>query len=281
MFISTIHSLNNLQSLVDAGIDAIIVGIPYFSIRHCLQVDKEKLVTLKETCSKLGIKLYINFLRMCSEFDIDSAKDWLYFFKKFDIDGIYYADEGILYLAQELQIEDKLIYQPETLITSSIDVDFYLSQGIQTVSLAHELSLDEIRLITKKYNNVEILVNGYFSILYSRRYLITNYLDAIKSESIRKYHRYDLIEQTRKQRMPVFEDDAGTHIFSEQPISSFLQFDELKKMGINRFRIDSIFFDDTYTINVLNAYKTGQLFSCGSDHWYYEKTIKAKEDNNE
>ena len=43
-------------------------------------------------------------------------------FKDINIDGIYYADEGILYIAQEMNIQNKLIYQPETLVTSSMDV---------------------------------------------------------------------------------------------------------------------------------------------------------------
>lgn len=41
--------------------------------------------------------------------------------------------------------------------------------------------------------------------------------------------------------MPIYEDHAGTHIFSANPISSFEQMDSLKEAGIKRFRIDSIF----------------------------------------
>ena len=65
-------------------------------------------------------------------------------FKELDVDGIYYADEGLYYEAKQLGIESKLIYQPETLVASSADVDFYMSLGIQSVSLAHELSLEEV-----------------------------------------------------------------------------------------------------------------------------------------
>ena len=37
-------------------------------------------------------------------------------FKDINIDCIYYADEGILYIAQEMNIQNKLIYQPETMV---------------------------------------------------------------------------------------------------------------------------------------------------------------------
>ncbi len=53
--------------------------------------------------------------------------------------------------------------------------------------------------------------------------------------------------------------------------------DSLKEAGIKRFRIDSIFFDDGYTIQVLNAYKTKTNLNIGCDRWYHETTIKKKE----
>ena len=277
MYISTIHSLESLEKLKEAGIDAVIIGVPYYSIRHCIEVDKTNLKVWKDKCKELNIKLYVNFLRMCSEKEIEKAKEWMQIFKDINIDGIYYADEGILYIAQEMNIQNKLIYQPETLVTSSMDVNFYLEQGIQAVSLAHEMSLDEIMMIAQAADHLEVLVNGYFSIMYSRRPLISNYLDAINSSAIKENKRYDLIEKTRDERMPIYEDHAGTHIFSANPISSFEQMDSLKEAGIKRFRIDSIFFDDVYTIQVLNAYKTKTNLNIGCDRWYHETTIKKKE----
>lgn len=277
MYISTIHSLDNLEKLKEAGVDAVIIGIPYYSIRHCIEINKENLSLWKNRCNELDIKLYVNFLRMCSESEIQHAKEWMQIFKNIDIDGIYYADEGILYIAQQMNMQNKLIYQPETLVTSSMDVHFYLDQGIQGVSLAHEMSLDEITMIAKASDHLEVLINGYFSIMYSRRLLISNYLDAIHSNAIKENKYYNLIEKTRDERMPIYEDQAGTHIFSANPISSLKQINSLKEAGIKRFRIDSIFFDDDYTIEVLNAYKTNTDLNIGSDRWYHETTIKKKE----
>ena len=76
--------------------------------------------------------------------DLSGVREYFSIFKELDVDGIYYADEGLYYEAKQLGIESKLIYQPETLVASSADVDFYMSLGIQSVSLAHELSLEEV-----------------------------------------------------------------------------------------------------------------------------------------
>ncbi len=283
MFITTIHSFDSLENLKNAGADAIVIGVEKYSIRSSICVQENELSLWKEKCNRLGLKLYINLLRMVMDEDLVSIRHLLTIFKKLNIDGIYYADEGIFFEAKEIGMEDKLIYQPETLVTSSNDVNFYLNLGIQSVSLAHELSLEEILSIAKVNNNVEILVHGYFSILYSRRPLITNYLSAIQKNDVDSSLRYDLIEQTRNERMPILEDESGTHIFSEYPIQSLNQIQDMVDLGISRFRIDSIFFDDAWACEILELYNlalNGTLIADdeSSDRWYHQETIKKKED---
>lgn len=277
MFISTIHSIDNLEKLKNSGVDAVIVGILHFSIRHTIEVGLDKLPSLKEKCNELGLKLYVNFLRMCMEEDMEEVARILSIFKELDIDGVYYSDEGVLYEALQIGFESKLIYQPETLVASSSDVKFYLQQGIQSVSLAHELSLEEIKSIASKCNNIEILAFGYFSIMYSRRPLITNYLEAVNVDYDGFKKTFELIEQTREERMPIYQDENGTHVFCATPISSFNEFKTLKECGIDRFRIDSIFFNDDVTCLIVDAYKKGKYIELGTNRWYYEETIKKKE----
>lgn len=282
MFITTIHSLESLSKLKKAKVDAVIIGIKHFSIRSSIYVEKQDLITWKKECDRLGLKLYINFLRLCMDEDLEAVRDYFSLFKELKIDGIYYADEGLYYEAKQLGIQDTLIYQPETLVTSSADVNFYMEQGIQSVSLAHELSKEEVLSIAKNNANIEILIHGYFSILYSRRPLVTNYLKAIGKESCTLPCRYDLIEQTRQDRMPIVQDETGTHIFSEMPINSLDEICEFKEAGMHRFRIDSIFFDDDWTCEILELYQLAlQGIRIGDDEstnrWYLEETIKKKE----
>ncbi len=283
MFITTIHSFDSLEKLKNAGADAIVIGVEKYSIRSSIYVEEKDLFKWKKECERLKLKIYINLLRMVMDEDIPRIREILTTCKKLDVDGIYYADEGIFFEAKEIGFENRLIYQPETLVTSSHDVNFYLDLGIKSVSLAHELSLEEILSIAKVNNNVEVLIHGYFSILYSRRPLVSNYFTAIDKKDVDVTKKYDLIEQTRQERMPILEDDAGTHIFSECPIQSLNQIESLEEVGINRFRIDSIFFDDDWTCEMLELYKfamNGILIDDdeSSDRWYYQETIKKKED---
>lgn len=283
MFITTIHSINSLEKLKNAGADAVVIGIDYFSIRSSVYIPIKDLKVWKEKCDRLGLKLYINFLRLCMDKDLDKVRTLFAMFKDMEIDGIYYADEGLYYEAKKIGLENKLIYQPETLVASSMDANYYASLGIQSVSLAHELSLVEVLSIAKKNSDIEILIHGYFSILYSKRPLVTNYLEAIQHPVCSLPCRYDLIEQTRDERMPIIQDETGTHIFSEMPINSLEEMQDFISAGLHRFRIDSIFFDDDWTVEILSLY---QLALQGirvsddesSNRWYLEETIKKKEE---
>ena len=285
MFITTIHSIESIPMLAQAGADAIIVSIPYFSIRNSNVVELADMKAWKEACVQNGIQLYVNFLRFCMESDVEKMKETLALLKEADVDGIYYADEGVYFEAMNLQMESKLIYQPETLVTSHFDVDFYLQQGVQSVSLAHELSLEEICSIAKHTPNIEVLIHGFFSIMYSRRPLISNYLEVVnETEQFAMNHRYDLIEQTRSERLPIVQDESGTHVFSAKPIQSFSEIQVLKNFGITRYRIDAIFSDDETTAKLLQAYQASleglpyTVCDDSSNHLYHQETIKKKED---
>ena len=286
MIITTIHSIESIPMLAQAGADAIVVSIPYFSIRNSNIVELEELASWKQACVENNVLLYVNFLRFCMESDVENMKKALATLKEVGVDGIYYADEGVYFEAQQFGMEHILIYQPETLVTSHYDVDFYLSQGVQSVSLAHELSLEEIWSIAKHTPNIEVLIHGYFSIMYSRRPLISNYLEVVDNmAAFAMNHRYDLIEQTRSERLPIVQDESGTHVFAASPIQSFSEIQVLKQFGITRYRIDAIFSDDATTASLIQNYKLAleqkPYAICdekASNHLYHQETIKKKED---
>ena len=112
MFITTIHSIDSLEKLKRAKADAVIIGVEHYSIRSSITVKKEDLQLWKKKCKKLGLKLYINFLRLCMDEDLSGVREYFSIFKELDVDGIYYADEGLYFEAKQLGIESKLIYQP-------------------------------------------------------------------------------------------------------------------------------------------------------------------------
>ena len=289
MFIVTVNSFDELKSLEQAQADGIILPVPHFSIRQnaFLDLDSLKEVTLR--LKNQNIKVYFNLLKMLTQSDLEQAEKLLIMAKELDVDGLYIADEGWLEMAGQLNLIDRLIYQPETLIVNGMDADFYADLGLQAVSLAHELSIDEIEAIAAdSHASLEVLIQGRYSWMYSRRKLITNYFDAIDlQEPVIDNKAYDLQEATREGVMKIVENEAGTHVFADEPIASFSVMERLKKAGIQRFRIDTMFEDAEKGAACLHLYRqalNGRLpedtEQYGSDALYFSQTIKKKEKTN-
>lgn len=156
----------------------------------------------------------------------------------------------MLYEAIQLGMQDRLVYQPDTLITNSADAAFYRAQGCQGVSLAREITLEEICAIASRCSGVEMLVHGRFSIMHSRRQLLHSYFAFLKRPDDDPHGRRDLSlkEETREAHMPIIEDEGGTHVFSEYTLQSFAQIRTLVESGVSRLRIDSIFRDDDWSV---------------------------------
>ncbi len=274
MYIATIQQISSIEAYAQAGISAICLGVEGLSIRANQYLSIEELKQYKQEAEKHHMRVYVNALKLFMEDEMDIVEQRLSDLMNLHIDGLYFADEGILYLCKELGWSGELIYQPETLITNAQDVAFYRSQGVTSVSLAHELSLNEISKIALQQSKVEVLVSGYYSILYSRRKLVSNYLNFIENETDKR--QFKLIEQTREDEMFIVEDANGTHIFSEQPMQSGTVLETLKEMGIQRYRIDNIFMDDQWTIEEVQAYQNQTKRE--TDHWYNQESIRKKED---
>lgn len=280
MLSATIQNIENMPAFKAAGANAVIVGLDAFSLASAKDISLDEVKIWHETAKKIGLNLLINMRAMIHEeklAQLNAALDVL----KEECEGIYYGDEGLYYLAAQKGMAEKLIYQPETLVTNAMDVSYYLSLGIQSVSLAHELSLQEIESIASKQKNVEVLAQGYYSILYSRRPLVSNYLNVIKAES--GLQHLQIQEQTRQNKMPIIQNEQGTLVFSDAPQNSAAQIAALKQAGIHRFRIDGLFYEDDTVLEWIKAYhallqgKDAKVKE-GDDTWYHQVSLTRKED---
>lgn len=277
MRIVQIHQPENLARFKRADADAVIVDAGPYAIRAEEKQPLESLYGWKAACDKAGLKLFVNAEKLLMQPDLPVFEHVLEVLRD-TADGIYVSDEGFLYGAKKMGLLDKCIYQPDTLIANHMEIRFYLDLGLQAVSLAHELSFREIEslmqaLTPEERAKVELLAHGYHSILYSRRPLLENYFAQVN----RTYPggRLDLIEETRKERMPVLQDEAGTHIFSAQPVDSSAWMERLEKSGLERFRFGGFGLSDEELLQVLEAYQHPESAAKrGSDFWYgQESTI--------
>ena len=139
----------------------------------------------------------------------------------------------------EEQLNLKLKYSPETLVTSYQQFDFFKEINCASVTLARELAMFEVDEILKHKLpglEVEIQGHGYLFIMHSRWKLISNFEE---SYDIQLKHQQLLIrEDLRKLPNVITEDNFGTHMFSGFQLYTLDILNQLK--DVDWIRIDTI-----------------------------------------
>lgn len=241
--ITSATTIDAIPVMKKAGVSGIIFSVPYFSTRadHYFEIDQ--LPKIKKICEEHNIKMYTSILRIFTDEETQTIENHLKYLKQLDVDGIYFSDLGTLYLAQQLNMSEKMIFNPDTLLTNSEDVNLYLEEGCQMVTLAKEITLDEICNIAQKAKGeIEVIVHGRLNMFYSKRTLLSNYQEFREEErSLKDNYNLYLIEANRQDKFPVIEDDLGTHIFTGFTLASFNEVQQIVKNGVKNIRIEGIF----------------------------------------
>lgn len=264
MFILALDSLDDIQSILAAKPDAVVAGVPPFCARCRAICSFEELEALVSAFHAHGIKVYLNMQAMIEQKNLPAHISAFARAVSCKVDGIYIADDGYIQIAKELSDQTNgtedyrnlLIVQPETLICSAEDANFFASLNTQAQSLSHELSLNEIEACAKECASLEMLISGRYSWMESRRPLIENYLRHIgRADQFENAKLYELREMNRPGHLPVWQDHLGTHVLGDEIFQAGDDLKGLAEAGLNRYRIDCLLEGNAWGIKMLNAYR--------------------------
>ncbi|XMB85154.1 U32 family peptidase [Mycoplasmatota bacterium WC44] len=235
-------TLKTIEDINLAG-DSFILGTTFGVRNDIFTLEEIKYVKLNTNKN-----VYVNLDRVIHEDELDKLESFLNELKKINVDGIYFSDLSIFTISEDLGLIDKLIYNPGTLVTNYVDVQFYLTLGIKRVCLSREITLEDINEIMNHTKDVEVIIHGKLNMFYSKRKLLTNFFSYTKQKIEKKGH---LIEEIRDEKYPIIEDETGTHIFQGNTLNSFKELSEFNDITV---RIDGYLFDQEYVEDVLNIY---------------------------
>ncbi len=232
------------------------------------------------------------------------------------ISSIFFADPSIYMLAKKIDQENgiasgsesdqsgktsmtsKLIYDPEMLMTSINDANWWLDRGIRGISISPILTLQETKEIAEATKKAVVTVHGRTLMSRSFRKLLSSYKEvseedpdfvnppeaqveaasqaiaaeetqakaegASDAESASTPAKKDwqavgnknltLIEKSRSAKMPVYEDETGTLIYSDDVLDSFNFIDELLKASPFALLVEGSFADIEMQAEAVKAY---------------------------
>lgn len=267
------HTKEDIVKLLEAGSSIIGIGDDYFAARCAGVFSREEMEEAIDLIHQGKGKCVVFVNRMLGEEEIDRTREYLGYLKSLEVDYVLYNDPAVYVLADEIGMVPKLIYQPDTLMTNSKDVNFMLRQGVDSVFISKELTFEEIMGIASSCKDkCNVIIHGYLNMSYSKRKLLKSYFEMLGKEVDYQNRDLRLIEYTRTGKMPVYEDEQGTHIFTDYVLESFKEIKALSEC-VKFLMVDSMFLDIEVVIEAVKAYKA---ILVGADPEVVEMSYKEK-----
>lgn len=203
-------------------------------------------------CDKYNIQPIISIDKIMHPKDIEIVKHFLNRYK--DTNALFYvADLGVVNLAKNLGIVDRVIYDPKTMITNHYDYSIYMSLGIDAAGVSNEIPLKQlIEIYTNTKGNIYYQVFGHRLMFYSRRQVVSLYSE----HSSKSFNRDNLTikEMNREDRFPILENDNGTFVYRSYQLSLL---EELSNLSFLKYVFfETMFLDKNTVFSVLKAYKS-------------------------
>lgn len=246
------------------GADAVYASIPRFTMRSReIDFNLESLAEGINYAHKIGKKLYITINTFPHSSEI---KDYInHISKMIDLkpDALIVADPGLVnYISKNYKIPIHLSTQSNT--TNHLSAQFWQDNGVKRIVLARELSLKDIKIITKKLDiPIEVFVHGAMCMAYSGRCQISNYLagrDPNKGKCIQacrfKYQLYGLKEEMRPNDIfPIIEEDNASYILNSKDLCMINHIPDLIKSGVGAFKIEGRLKSEYYLGSIVKLYR--------------------------
>ncbi len=238
---------------LETKINAFIVGLKNYCINQqfCLSIKElNKALILSKKHNK---KFYLSINNFVTEKNLSSYKKIIYKLKEFPIDGFIVSDLGVFNIFRELNLENKVILELQTYVTNKYSAKSLLNFGANRVCLSKEITLNDIKDISNcNPNKIELLVQGYFPITYSKRPILRCYMKNFKIKN--KCSLHYIKEETRADFYPLFENNQSLSVYNNNQYSLFNHLSELVKNHVSFFRIDSIFMNEKEILDYINYY---------------------------
>jgi len=157
-----------LRAAIEAGADACYFGLHHFSARAKVGFSLEELPEVMRTLHARGVRGYLTFNTLVFEHELDAAAKAIEAVTRAGVDALIVQDIGVLKMAREIAPAMELHASTQTSITSAEGVEFALGLGVRRVTLARELSIDEVgEIYSKTRAELEIFVHGALCVAYS------------------------------------------------------------------------------------------------------------------
>ncbi len=244
-----------LRTAIEAGADSVYFGLKHFTARAKVGFSLEELPEVMRTLHARGVRGYLTFNTLVFEHELREATRTLEAVVRAGVDALIIQDVGVLKLVRQLAPGMELHASTQMSITDAEGVRFAQSLGVARVTLARELSLEEVRKIHEQTDcELEMFVHGALCVAYSGQCFSS---EAWGGRSANRGQcaqacrlPYDLMVDG--ERKPLAD---ARYLLSPGDLYTLHQVPEILRAGVGALKIEGRYKDSDYVALTTSAYR--------------------------
>lgn len=239
-----------LIAAVQSGADAVYISGKSFGARsYADNFSKKELCDAVDYCHLRNVKVFVTVNTLVADSEFDELVEYLVFLNNIGTDAVIVQDIGVVSVARKIVPNLPIHASTQMSIHNSSGVAFLKELGIERVVLARELSMEEIRAISKdQMSEIEVFAHGALCMCYSGQCLMSSVIGA------RSGNRGKCAQPCR---LP-YSVNFGKHkafYMSLKDLCSLEHIDEFIKNGVSSLKIEGRMKGAAYVAAIVGVYR--------------------------
>ena len=256
-------NFDKLITAVHFGADAVYFAGKMYGLRAFAgNFEDDEIVKAMEYLHQHGKKGYVTLNIVANDSDFKNIDQFLELLVRAKVDGVIVSDTGMIFYMRKNFPSLNVHVSTQANVNNSYSAKFYADMGVTRIVLARELSISQIKEISKAVGDkveLEAFVHGAMCISYSGRCLLSNYMtgrDSNRGACVQACRwNYTIREVNKSEEYPIEEDERGTYILNSKDLCMIAHLKELEEAGVTSLKIEGRMKSDYYVASVVNAYR--------------------------
>lgn len=256
-------NFDKLITAVHFGADAVYFAGKMYGLRAFAgNFEDDEIVKAMEYLHQQGKKGYVTLNIVANDSDFKNIDQFLELLVRAKVDGVIVSDTGMIFYMRKNFPSLNVHVSTQANVNNCYSAKFYADMGVTRIVLARELSISQIKEISRAVGDkveLEAFVHGAMCISYSGRCLLSNYMtgrDSNRGACVQACRwNYTIREVNKSEEYPIEEDERGTYILNSKDLCMIAHLKELEEAGVTSLKIEGRMKSDYYVASVVNAYR--------------------------
>ena len=262
-------SIESLYAAINNGADAVYLGGSKFSARaYASNFDNETMKKAVDYCHSYGVKIYVTMNTLLKEKELNEAIKYLGYLYEIGVDALIVQDLGLVNLIQKKYSDFEIHASTQVTIHNGEGAIYFKEKGFTRIVLSRELSLEEIKHISKDLNiETEIFIHGALCVCYSGQCLMSSMIGG-RSGNRGRCAQPCRMEYTLKSNNM---GEKKAYLLSPKDICTIENIKDIIDSGAYSLKIEGRMKRPEYVAGVVENYREA------IDKEYYNKNFNVQE----